>query len=181
MWQPARAWFGLVACIIIILFNGWRAFFGGKLDRKEFAGSYLAPILFLVLYIGNKSYDAWWEKDGWGFTAPANTQSALFGARSLPRQARNSQTETMQPATSSTNEQHPGTTLPPTLVTGGPHPGTLQPTASNTGEAQSETTQPGISNIEEPQPETTSQDNPTPDNNWPRMRWLRRQFVFWFT
>jgi hypothetical protein len=73
-----------VACIIIILFNGWRAFFRGELGKnngREFAGSYLAPVLFLVLYVGNKTYDRWYNDLGWGLTDTRFIPRALFGAR----------------------------------------------------------------------------------------------------
>ncbi|KAF8248373.1 hypothetical protein K440DRAFT_548381, partial [Wilcoxina mikolae CBS 423.85] len=86
IWQPPRAWFSLVACIIIILFNGWRAFlsYRGTLDKahgREFAGSYLAPILFVILYVGNKAYDRWYNDLGWGFTDTQFIPRVLFGAR----------------------------------------------------------------------------------------------------
>jgi amino acid permease len=39
--QPIRAWLGLIACVIIITFNGWEAFWG-EISVKDLFGSYLA-------------------------------------------------------------------------------------------------------------------------------------------
>ncbi|KAF8544011.1 amino acid permease/ SLC12A domain-containing protein [Trichophaea hybrida] len=160
IWQPSRACFGLVACIIVILFNGWRAFlhYKGTMDgtqRREFVGSYLAPILFVILYVGSKVYDRWNNDSGWGFKNPKNTTRALFSASMPPLQA-----------------AHLETTPPPVPVTDDSPPEAAPSSAVATDAPHSEVTLTPI-------PETG--DEHISATKWKRKPWLLRQFIFWFT
>ncbi|KAI9700276.1 MAG: Cationic amino acid transporter 2 [Candelina mexicana] len=56
--QPFPAYFGLIACFLLVLFNGWDTFF--RISRRTISGSdaavellaaYLGPVLFVVFYI----------------------------------------------------------------------------------------------------------------------------------
>lgn len=54
--QPYAAWYGLVSCLVICFFSGWKVFLKGQWETDTFVTNYIPLILFPILYIGAKFY-----------------------------------------------------------------------------------------------------------------------------
>jgi len=54
--QPFAAWYGLCSIVIILLFSGWSVFLRGRWDTSIFVTTYLATVLFPILYFGARYY-----------------------------------------------------------------------------------------------------------------------------
>ncbi|TWU71920.1 hypothetical protein ED733_002857 [Metarhizium rileyi] len=52
--QPFLAYFSIVFCLIVALFNGFDAFFPGKFSAKTFVPPYIDVPIFLALFLGYK-------------------------------------------------------------------------------------------------------------------------------
>lgn len=55
--QPYAAWYALIGCCIILIFNGFRSFVPGNWDTSQFITSYLPLFLFPVMYGAAR----WWK------------------------------------------------------------------------------------------------------------------------
>ncbi|KAI4155725.1 MAG: hypothetical protein L6R39_001177 [Caloplaca ligustica] len=52
--QPFTAIFGLVACVLIVFFNGWKVFYQKPFKIEDFFASYLWVIIFICIYTIHK-------------------------------------------------------------------------------------------------------------------------------
>ncbi|KZZ89358.1 Amino acid/polyamine transporter I [Moelleriella libera RCEF 2490] len=52
--QPYLAYFGIVFCSVVALFNGFDAFFPGKFSAKSFVPPYIDIPIFIALFVGYK-------------------------------------------------------------------------------------------------------------------------------
>ncbi|KAG6005296.1 hypothetical protein E4U21_000271 [Claviceps maximensis] len=53
-WQPFLAYFAIVFCLVVALFNGFDAFFPGRFSAKTFVPPYIDIPIFLSLFLGYK-------------------------------------------------------------------------------------------------------------------------------
>lgn len=54
--QPFTAIFGLVACALLVLLNGWSVFYLKPFVARNFVADYLWPLVFAVIYVAHKLY-----------------------------------------------------------------------------------------------------------------------------